>query len=469
MLDVALTAAIVVANLVVFLVAAVLRRSRRGRAGSAAHAPAGHRATGDPATGPAGDPAIGHPTAGDPAGGDPPGGSVSGAGPGTPSFRVVALGLQGSGKTLLLASMYRRLQTPGDRGFYLRAPYQQLIELNRWYQQVANPEVDWPRGTSRGELREFEFDVMTDVGQDAEPVLRIGYLEYPGELLTDQDAPGSTAQARLLAAIAGADALLGIIDGLRLRQAYHGEVRGMMIVQAALDTMIHAMLAARCPVAFVITKWDLLDDLHQDENARLDVVRDLLMSVDGFRDLVRVQGTRRVIRLVPVTAVGHDFAVLDGGEVRKRPDGRFRPANVDVPLSAVVPDVLRQVELSLDTATREEILAEAHRRLRMGPLEALQSLAAFAGRRAGRALLAAMGGGVLTDSALALFLDSRVAPEPAQARRLAELDAAGRRADELVRARRRVLYELQNRVSVLEASLPSSRLDAQAWRDGALR
>jgi hypothetical protein len=425
---VAVAAAVVVAYLVVFLLVAGMRRWRARRREGAA--PVGV-------------------TAGD-----------------TPTFRVVALGLQGSGKTLLLASMYRRLQTPGDRGWYLRAPYQQLIELNRWCQQVADPAVDWPRGTSRGEMREFEFDVMTGVGQATEAVLRLGYLEYPGELLTDPDAPGSTAQARLLSAVGTADALIGILDGLRLRQAYAGEARGMIILQTALDAMIHAMLGASCPVAFVITKWDLLDDLHPDENTRLHIVRTLLMGVDGFRDLVRVQGARRVIRLVPVTAVGHDFAVLDGGAVRKRPDGRFRPALVDVPLSAVIPDVLQQVELALDNATREAVLTEARRRLRMGPLEALQSLTTFAGERAGRALMAAMGGGLLADSAFALFLDSRVAPEPALAGRLAELDHASRRAEELVTARRRVVHELRGRISVLEARLPSCRLHADLGGPG---
>lgn len=422
----AIAAAVVVAYLVVFLLVAMMRRRARRRNEAA------------------------------------PGGVVA---VDTPTFRVVALGLQGSGKTLLLASMYRRLQTPGDRGWYLRAPYGQLIELNRWCQQVADPAEDWPRGTSRGEMREFEFDVMTEVRSAAEAVLRLGYLEYPGELLTDPDAPGSTAQARLLGAIGDADALIGIIDGLRLRQAYAGEARGMIILQAALDAMIHAMLGASCPIAFVITKWDLLDDVHPDENTRLHIVRTLLMGVDGFRDLVRVQGARRVIRLVPVTAVGHDFAVLDGGAVRKRPDGRFRPALVDVPLSAVIPDVLQQVDLALDNATRQAVLAEARRRLRMGPMEALQSLTAFAGERAGRALVAALGGGLLVDSAFALFLDSRVAPEPALAGRLAELDGASRRAEELVTARRRVVHELRSRISVLEARLPSCRLHAGAWAD----
>lgn len=380
------------------------------------------------------------------------------AGPRVPRFRVVTLGLQGSGKTLLLTGIYRRLQTPGDRGFYLKAPFVQLIELNRWYREVASSDEDWPSGTTRNEMREFDFSVMTDVDDSAAPVLDIGYLEYPGELLTDADAPGSDAQQRLLEAVAGADALIGIIDGLRVLQTSRGDRRGMSILQTTLDAMVHCMLTARAPVVFVITKWDLLDGLHPDENTRLKIVRNMLMDIDGFRDLVNAHSARRIVRLIPVTAVGHEFAFLDQGLVRKRPDGRFQPANVEVALSAVVPDVLRQVELSLDLTTRQAILAEAQRRTRMGPAEALRTLGTFVGERAGRMLLSSVGGGLLTEAGLALFVDTRAQPDPDHRRRLAALSEADRRAEEHIQARRRVVGALQHQVSMLEARLPASRL-----------
>lgn len=376
-----------------------------------------------------------------------------------PTFRVVALGLQGSGKTLLLTSIYRRLQVPGDRGYYLRAPYEQLIELNRWYQETANTDTDWPRGTSRGEMREFEFSMMTHLDDGPATVFKLGYLEYPGELLTDPEVPGGTSQARLLESVSTADALIGIIDGLRILQTYQGEQRGKVLLQTTLDAMVHTMLSARAPMVFVITKWDLLDQLHPDENLRLEIVRNLLMGVEGFRDLVRVHSARRVIRLIPVTAVGHDFAVLDDGQVRKKPHGNFEPINVEAALSAVVPDILRQIELSLDHATRQAIMAETQRRMRMGPREAVRSLSTFVAERAGRALLAALGGGVLGDAGMALFLDSRTQPVDHTAR-LAALSDADRRAEEFVQARRRVMYTLEHQVSKLEAGLPASRL----WR-----
>jgi hypothetical protein len=187
------------------------------------------------------------------------------------------------------------------------------------------------------------------------------------------------------------------------------------------------------------------------------MVRDLLMGVDGFRDLVRQHSGRRVVRLIPVTAVGHDFAVFDGGEVRKKPGGRYEPRNVDVPLSAVIPDVLQQIENSLDQATRAAVIEEAQRRVRMGPAEAVLSLSSFLAERAGRALLSAAGAGLLVDG-MSMFVDS-YAPQGFDAsKRLAALDEADRWAEELVRARRRVVRQLQFSVGVLEARLPASRI-----------
>ncbi|XVS68046.1 TRAFAC clade GTPase domain-containing protein [Actinosynnema sp. CA-299493] len=378
--------------------------------------------------------------------------------PSVPRFRVVALGVQGSGKTLLLTALYRRLQVPGDRGFYLKVPFAQLIELNRWYREVASTDDDWPSGTTRKEMREFDFSVVTNVGDGDATVFDLGYLEYPGELLTDPEAPGSDAQQRLLTAVQQADALVGIIDGFQLRQAYDGDRRAVSILQTTLGAMVHCLLTARAPVVFVITKWDLLDHLHADENTRLRMARDVLMGIDGFRDLVAAHGARRVVRLVPVTAVGHDFAFLDHGVIRKKPDGRFQPANVEVALSAVVPDVLLRVELSLDTATRRAIMAEAQRRTAMGPAEALRTLGAFLAQRVGKALVSSIDGGMISGAALALFLESRTEPQPGVDRRGAALGDADRRAEGFVQARRRVVMALQHQVAVLEARLPASRV-----------
>jgi hypothetical protein len=227
------------------------------------------------------------------------------------------------------------------------------------------------------------------------------------------------------------------------------------------------MLPVRSPIVFVITKWDLLDHLHPDENERLRIVRDRLMATPGFADLVKVHSARRIVRLIPVTAVGHDFAVFSGGVVRKKPDGRFRPGNVEAALSVVVPDILRQTELALDRATRAELLAAAQRRMRMGPGEALRTLGAHFTAHAARVLASALGAGLVAESSLMLLLDT-LSPhdDPIdRAARMAKLGEADRMAEHYVQARRRVVGELQRQVAVLEAKLPVSRLGGDRWGD----
>jgi hypothetical protein len=378
-----------------------------------------------------------------------------------PTLKVVSVGMQGSGKTILLASMYRSMQTPGSRGFYLRAPHEQVIELGSWYQDVADPDRRWPAGTSKSEMREYQFDMMTRSQDAPATVLRLNYLEYAGELLTDVQAPGSTAQSRLLAAVDGADALIGIIDGLRVWRAHQGDGRSIAMLQRCMDTMVSTMYQARGPITFVVTKWDLLTDLHEDENTRLHMVRNMLLDSPGFRDLVREHSMRRVLRLIPVTAVGHDFTFLERDSVQKKPGGKLRPVNVDLPLSGVVPDVLLQLELALDRATRDAIMAEARRRARLRPAEAVTSLGSFVANVAGKTLAAVVGPGAVglfVDVGMSMLLDFRD-QHPLRADRARALDATDRRVEEFILARRTVIRSLHDQVSRLEATLPSSRLE----------
>jgi hypothetical protein len=383
---------------------------------------------------------------------------------GVPTFNVVALGPRGSGKTLLLASMYHQLQTISGRGWFLTAPYEQVVLLNQWFTEVADTERDWPSGTAVGQTRDFLFTVRTRGASGAlHSVLRLGYLEYAGGLLTDAQAPGSTGQAELLARIEGAHALVGIIDGYRVRQAIDGHAEGLTRVQQSLTAMISLMMLVPCPVTFVVTKWDLLHDLDVDEDGRLRRVRKFLMSNQGFRDLVDAHSSRRVVRLIPVSAVGPDFAELDQqGRVAKLPDGQLHPTNVDVPLAAVVPDVFEHVERALDRTALQSALDRVSRRYRPGPAAAVAELGLFVARTAGRALgTLAPHAAFLGDAAVELLGGERDGTSERRARLDRELTEAERTFEEFQLARRRVLRELRSRVDVLEGRLPSSRLSGE--------
>ena len=135
--------------------------------------------------------------------------------------------LRGSGKTLLLASMYHQMQTWGGRGYFLAAPREQVALLNHWFTEVEDPGRDWPAGTATADTREFTFDVRTRGGSGAlHTVLKLSYLDYAGTLLTQPPEPGSTLWKDLDDRIESADALVAVIDGHRVRQWLDGRAGG---------------------------------------------------------------------------------------------------------------------------------------------------------------------------------------------------------------------------------------------------
>src|SRR6185312_628878 len=68
--------------------------------------------------------------------------------PRPPTFKVVALGLSGSGKTVLLASMFHHLNyVTSLRNYFLDATPEQRVKLNTIYRTISDTDQGWPRGT----------------------------------------------------------------------------------------------------------------------------------------------------------------------------------------------------------------------------------------------------------------------------------------------------------------------------------
>ncbi|MEJ3744838.1 hypothetical protein WEI85_16270 [Actinomycetes bacterium KLBMP 9797] len=391
--------------------------------------------------------------------------SAATAADGAPTFRVVALGPRGSGKTLLLASMYHQMQTPSGRSYFFTAPYDQVAVLNQWFTQVADTGQDWPGGTTSADTREFMFTVRTRAPSGRlHTVMKLGYLEYAGGLLTDPQGADASLQTELLRRIESADALIGLIDGFQLRQWIDGKYEGQRRVQHTLTAMIGLMMLVSCPITFVITKWDLLADIDADENGRLQIVRKLLMSNQGFRDLVNTHSYHRVVRLVPVSAVGPTFAAVDDhGLVTKLPGGEMHPTNVDAPLASVVPDVFEQVQRKLDHAQLQAALASARGASGAGPVAAIAELGSFVVRTTGRALGAInpLYAAFVGDAVAELFGRAEDSQADRQARVDRRLTEVEREIEEFHLARRKVIREFQSRVDILEGRLPASRLSAE--------
>jgi hypothetical protein len=384
-----------------------------------------------------------------------------------PTFRVVALGLPGAGKTLLLASMFHQLQAPARQSYYLSADHTDVARLNRWFVQMADASLvrDWPSGTAKQETRRFVFGVRVRVAATVHEVLRLDYLEYAGELLTDVNSSASVHQEELLSHLDSAHALIGVVDGQRIRRVLDGDADGWARLEETLNVLIPRLVGVTCPISFVITKWDLLSHLGDDENARLGRVRDVLMANEQFRALVDVHSRDRVVRLIPVSAVGPGFARLDAeGRPVKIPNARVRPTFVDVPLSVVVPDVFDQAEASLNSELRAALDEEVRHRADQRPLERIAATTVLASQTIGRALIQAFGAPLLvatSDIMVGLFLDARPGPDTPPTRRDVELGAAEQRVQEFLTARKRVLRDMRAKGDVLEGQLPNSRLSAR--------
>lgn len=370
-----------------------------------------------------------------------------------PTFRVVALGLSGSGKTVFLSTMFHELShLAPQRSYYLDVDGQTRLALGAIYNEVSDTSREWPHGTAT--TREFVFDcVGVDAHNSRHPVLRLSYLDYSGGLLERAEEPGSTAQSDLITHIEGADALLGMIDGHRLLAFMRGEQAGRDYFQRKLRPMLGFMHRATCPIHFVITKWDLVRDFGEprdaDDQLRLARVIDALLRYEHIKALVHSVGGHRIVRLIPVSAVGTRFAQLDrDGRVSKLPNGEMDPMHVDVPLCAVLPDVFSQAEHELDERSRRRLQRAMRAYLRSHRGSVLAQALRRPAIAAARTLLPGYGSAAAVLVLEWLSPDSPPSPAP---------DSIERE----IATRQRVMDDFKRAVVRLEAVLPQSQLSGR--------
>jgi hypothetical protein len=158
--------------------------------------------------------------------------------------------------------------------------------------------------------------------------------------------------------------------------------------------------------------------------------------------------------LIPVSAVGSRFAKLCAdGKVVKRRDGVLEPVNIDVPLCAVIPDLLRRVEQSLDPSVRKQLDDEIER-VPVGDVSAMvQSvLSSRVGALLKNALAALVGDFVVT-----WFVETLVRSRS----RSAPLSSGGDGEGERLRLRLEVIDDMERVVEDFEDRLGGSILCRQ--------
>lgn len=263
----------------------------------------------------------------------------------TLEFNIHAIGTSGAGKTVFLASMYRSLNLRrAGSVFYLATDPLTSAQLSSTYMKVADPEEDWPEATNA--MKEWVFTACVTTGPPGQATtqepLKFRYIDYPGGVLTNPRALESATGKAISARLRAADALLVMLDGQALLAVMKGEPAGDRFLDFELTATLEIVQQTRCPIHFVITKWDLL----QSAKITLPQIRSRLENDVNFRDCIqaRMEDTPSPIRLVPVSAVGEGYAFLDtDGAMKKYPGFRPKPINVELPLLAVFPDLARTV------------------------------------------------------------------------------------------------------------------------------
>jgi len=382
----------------------------------------------------------------------------------TPAFKVVALGNSGSGKTVLLASLFYQFRAKPGRPYYFDTDPATRVWLGSLLSRVVDPAEPWPTGTTRSGTRTYTFDCVTQIREAPTTAFTIEYVDYAGEifeLLGESD----TALDELFERVRGADALIGVLDGRRVTQFLRGEAQGRAYVIAKIAVMVQLMAQARCAIYLVVAKWDLVHGFGEpadaDDQERLDRVARALMTVDQINDLVRARTT---VRLIPISAVGSAFATLDEstGQVRKRPDGTFAPYNVELPIAAIVPDLFARIRESMHDDTVRTIEDDYHARQRRTPDELVSEVGSFLLQPAGAALRASIDGVLhrpYGNELVVMMLDWIARPSRQKEVELAAFRTdVQRRTFQLWDARAVVLDDFQKQVHRLELALPASVL-----------
>jgi hypothetical protein len=266
-----------------------------------------------------------------------PGGKVSAPDIQNRSLRMVALGHEGSGKTILLASLWRELAI-GRVRVVADTPCDE-VDLRALCRNIDDPQRDrFPESTALGEEREWNFTVQAcnPDGTNVD-VFKFSYYDYPGELL-DEMARGEEPSGDFAYAWRTADIVVGIIDGQMVSHLMgRGADPGF---GARLDYLCLALSRREVKALhLIITKWDLLAGRYT-----LAQVEERLKEFNTpFR---RLLGTPRSggVRIIPVSSLGSNgFAFEDSATQQMRKSLKVKdwtPEHVVAPLACTIPDVV---------------------------------------------------------------------------------------------------------------------------------
>ncbi|MTJ06348.1 hypothetical protein [Anabaena sp. UHCC 0204] len=259
------------------------------------------------------------------------------------------MGPSGSGKTVFLGSMYHKLSTQGESGFFLAVDDAQRIILNQIYTEVATDET-WPEPTQIVDISNLKFTCKIQTPKGIYSACQFQYTDYSGEILTDRK-DDTTYIEKFNETIKNADVLLGLIDGSKLLSYIKGENSARKWVIKELGNVLSLMQNTDKSIHFIISKWDLIEGEYT-----LEEVRNHLLEIDQFRNIIMTRSNnsdinnenhrndhgKGVVRLIPVSSVGKGFAEQQTDGSMKKTGKLPKPYNIELPIACILPDKLKE-------------------------------------------------------------------------------------------------------------------------------
>lgn len=260
-------------------------------------------------------------------------------------YNIITLGPSGSGKTIFLASLYKVFSTQGKFGFSLdvQDPSKRKA-LNQIYADLTTGEK-WPLGT-----RNISEWVLTSYVKNSElskiSACKITYVDYKGGIITDVSTEEINygGEDNLKTYVQEADAVLAMLDGQKLLYFMkERDLSNKVVSRWLLEDLPNLMQIVDndcnkyTPVHFIISKWDLLEGSY----SLAEVKNRLLDTVGEFKNVVenRIK-VGSSIRLIPVSSIGKNFAVLQPDGQMKKLSVNPHPINVEVPFAFALTDKL---------------------------------------------------------------------------------------------------------------------------------
>jgi hypothetical protein len=261
---------------------------------------------------------------------------------------VFVLGTRSSGKSVLLASLYRQLSSmSGVTNFYARCDDpEQHRELCDNYDQLLDTQADWPTGSYRVDSYDMRcFHRLR--GKNLE-VFSIRFHDYPGGYVSNQIERRDYIDERA----EQCTSVMALIDGRKLLDRLEDrEVNPAHSLHRDLDSLVRVL--QQCvgkPIHFVLTKSDLLPPA---KFPLADMVAELKRH-RGFSDILEQQiASGASCFLIPVSAIGANFAYIDPADslIKKRRNGTIEPFHLDIMTSVSMVDTVLDLARIAATAS----------------------------------------------------------------------------------------------------------------------